>query len=150
MYSFGNKSQERLNSCHKDIQLIMNEVIKIYDVSVLEGLRTDEQQLEYFEQGKSKLDGIKLKSKHQDRGDGISYAIDIMPYKKGTNPFSGSSDDLKRFYFMAGIVFAVTKSLLSQGLISHSIRWGGDWKMDMIYKADSEFTDLPHFELMAV
>ena len=85
MYSFGRTSRQRLNTCHPDIILIMEEVIKFYDISILEGIRTTEKQQEYFHTGRSKLDGIKLLSKHQDQGDGLSHAIDIMPYKTGTN-----------------------------------------------------------------
>ena len=75
-YSYGKKSRERLETCHIDIQLIMNEVIKIYDVSVLEGHRSDEKQMEYFLKGLSKLDGINDKSEHQKLP---SMAIDAMP-----------------------------------------------------------------------
>jgi peptidoglycan L-alanyl-D-glutamate endopeptidase CwlK len=148
MPKFGRLSKSRLNTCHKDLQLICNEVIKIYDFSVLEGLRSLEQQREYYETGRSKLDGINKKSKHQDDGSGLSRAVDIMPYAKGTNAFSGSRDDIYRFYFLAGVMYSTAQKLRSDGLITHSIRWGGDWKMDMIYRTKREFTDLPHFELI--
>lgn len=64
MYGFTKESQEKLNSCHRDLQIIMNKLIEIYDFKVLEGLRTTEQQVQYFKDGKSKLDGIIKKSKH--------------------------------------------------------------------------------------
>lgn len=149
-YSFGKRSQERLDTCHPDIQAIMNEVIKIYDVSVLEGLRTLEKQQEYFETGRSKLDGIHQKSKHQGielNGELVSMAIDIMPYKKGTNAFSGKEEDNRRFYFMMGIVYAVAEKLLAEGKISHRVRFGLDWDGDHVYN-DQNFNDLPHFELI--
>lgn len=149
MYNFGNRSRQRLDTCHKDMVLIMEEVIKIYDFSVLEGLRTAEKQLEYFETGRSKLDGVKKKSKHQDDGSGLSRAIDIMPYKKGSNAFSGNKKDIARFYFLAGIVKATTAILLAEGKISHTIRFGGDWNSNDLFD-DQNFDDLPHFELKSV
>ena len=149
MYRFGNRSRARLDTCHPDMIKIMEEVIKIYDISVLEGLRTAEKQLEYFETGRSKLDGVKKLSKHQDHGDGLSYAVDIMPYKKGSNAFSGAQKDLRRFYYLAGLVKMAARQLLEEGKISHTVRWGGDWDSDDIY-TDQNFDDLPHFELRAI
>lgn len=147
MYGFTKESKEKLNSCHKDIQTIMNKLIEIYDFKILEGLRTTEQQVKYFKDGKSKLDGIIKKSKHQDDGSGKSMAIDIMPYSRDTNAFSGKIKDNARFYFMAGIVFAITEELYEQNLITHKIRWGGDWDSDSLFD-DNSFDDLPHFELI--
>ena len=148
-YSFGKRSKERLDSCHKDMILIMSEVIKVFDFSVLEGLRTAEKQKEYFETGRSKLDGVNKLSKHQDHGDGLSYAVDIMPYKKGSNAFSGQKKDIARFYYLAGIVKSVGYRLLEEGKISHKVRWGGDWNNNDLFD-DQNFDDLPHFELKAV
>ena len=147
MYKFGKRSRSRLDTCHPDMIIIMEEVIKLYDFSVLEGLRPLEKQQEYFETGRSKLDGVNKKSKHQDDGSGKSRAIDIMPYKKGTNAFSGQEKDQRRFYYLAGIVKATAARLKEEGKISHSIRWGGDWDGDDVY-TDQNFDDLPHFELV--
>jgi len=143
MYGFGAKSKARLDTCHEDIQAIMNEVIKIYDVSVIEGHRTLEKQQEYYNTGKSKLDGITKQSKHQSYP---SMAIDIMPYKAGTNAFSGKELDTRRFYFMMGIVKAVAARLLEEGKITHKVRFGIDWDGDDVF-SDQRFHDAPHFEL---
>ena len=146
-YRFGNRSRSRLDTCHPDIITICEEVIKVYDFSVLEGLRTLEKQQEYFETGRSKLDGVRKKSKHQDDGSGKSRAIDIMPYKAGSNAFSGKEKDLRRFYYLAGLMKMTAAKLLEEGKISHSLRWGGDWDSDDVY-TDNSFDDLPHFELI--
>lgn len=130
MYKFGKTSQARLNTCHPDLQKIMNEVIKIYDFTVLEGHRSLEKQQEYFRQGNSKLDGINKKSKHQECP---SLAIDICPY-----PIDWK--DLKRFYFLAGLVFAKADEL------DIKIRWGGSWNGSLNFK-ENRFDDLVHFEL---
>ena len=129
--------------------LIMEEAIKIFDFSVLEGIRTAEKQMEYFETGRSKLDGVHKLSKHQDHGDGMSYAVDIMPYAKGTNAFSGKEKDKARFYCLGGIVKAMAAKLLEEGKITHTIRWGADWDSDNIFD-DQNFDDLPHFELKKI
>jgi peptidoglycan L-alanyl-D-glutamate endopeptidase CwlK len=151
-YNFGKRSRSRLDTCHPDMIAICEEVIKIYDFSVLEGLRTLEKQQEYFETGRSKLDGVNKKSKHQGveiDGKLVSMAVDVMPYAKGTNAFSGKEKDNRRFYFMMGIFEAVANKLLEEGKIHHSIRFGLDWDGDHIYD-DQNFDDLPHLELVNV
>ena len=143
MYSFGEKSKEKLETCHVDIQTIMNEVIKIYDFSVLEGHRTEATQRRYFAEGKSTLDGVYKKSKHQSYP---SMAVDIMPYKKGTNAFSGNELDTRRFYYMMGLVKATADRLLAEGKITHKVRFGIDWDMDDVF-SDQNFHDAPHVEI---
>jgi len=149
MYKFGKKSREKLDTCHPDIIKIMEEVIKIYDFSILEGIRTTKRQQKYFKTGKSQLDGINRLSKHQDQGDGLSHAIDIMPYYKGFNPFQ-SENGPKSFYYLAGLVQGIAHKLYSEGKISHLIRWGGNWDSDMDFFSDSSFFDLPHVELVKI
>jgi len=151
MYHFGKTSTKRLLTCHEDIQTILKEVIKIYDVSVLEGLRSTERQQHLFKQGKSKLDGINILSKHQGKldkkGNKVSFAVDIIPYKKGHNAFSGKIKDGDRFYFMMGIVRGISERLFNEGKITHKVRFGLDWDSDDILD-DQNFDDLPHMELI--
>lgn len=137
----------KLLTCHPDIQVIMLEVIKHYDCSIVEGLRTAEQQMKYFKAGKSTLDGVTKMSKHQDDGSGLSRAVDVMPYKKGTNAFSGKETDNRRFYFMAGIIRMCAMKLHGEGKITHHVRFGLDWDSDDVY-GDQNFHDLPHLELI--
>lgn len=148
-YNFGKRSRARLNTCHQDLIKICEEVIKVYDFSVLEGIRTAEKQLEYFETGRSKLDGVKKLSKHQDQGDGLSHAIDLMPYKKGSNAFSGKQKDLARFYYLGGLMKMAAAKLLEEGKISHTLRWGADWNSNDLFD-DQNFDDCPHFELKKI
>jgi peptidoglycan L-alanyl-D-glutamate endopeptidase CwlK len=144
MYSFGEKSKERLNTCHIDLRTICNEVIKYIDFSILEGTRSLAKQQEYFNAGKSKLDGITQKSKHQRTP---SLAIDIMPYTKGTNPFDGDNKSKARFYLLAGYMLMASEQLYDRGDIQYKLRWGGDWDSDKNF-SDQSFDDLPHFELI--
>ena len=150
MYKFGEKSLTQLKTCHKDIQIILNEVIKFYDFSVLEGIRTAERQQSLFAEGKSKLDGVNKLSKHQGRqdenGNIVSFAVDVMPYYKGFNPFV-DNNGAKSFYHMAGLIMAVSEMLYNENKISHLLTWGGNWDNDLDFFSDSQFFDLPHFEL---
>lgn len=141
MYSFGKVSKERLDTTHKDLQIICSEVIKHIDFSVLEGTRTLEQQQEYFKDGKSKLDGINQKSKHQSLP---SLAVDVAPYPID---FKNEHKAKARFYLLAGYFFMASEKLFEDGKIKHKLRWGGDWDGDKDLK-DQSFDDLPHFELI--
>jgi len=143
-YSFSENSLSNLKTCHEDIQKILVELIGMYDFSVIEGHRTRETQQKYFKEGKSKLDGTVKMSKHQNHP---SMAVDIMPYKKGTNAFSGKELDNRRFYLMMGMVKAIADRLLISGEISHRVRFGLDWDGDDTF-IDQSFHDLPHFELI--
>lgn len=151
-YSFGSRSLKNLNTCHSDIKLILNELIKFYDFSVISGIRTDAEQQALFKDGKSKLDGINQKSKHQGKEDSegniVSFAADICPYKSGHNPFENSEDNWRRYFFLMGMVYAISNKLLEEGKITHKIRFGIDWQMDMVYNHNQEFFDAPHFELI--
>ena len=134
---FGSASMANLVTCSENLQLICKEAIQIIDFSVLEGHRTIKKQEEYFKQGRSKLDGVTIKSKHQSSP---SRAVDIMPYPAilgGANVW----EDTRRFYVLAGVIMAVSHSL------SILLRWGGDWDSDQNFTEQS-FNDLPHFELM--
>lgn len=144
MYTLSEKSAEKLSTCHVDIQKIISELLKILDVSVVEGHRTQEQQIQYFKEGKSKLDGITNKSKHQEFP---SMAIDIMPYASGENAFSGKELDNRRFYFTMGAVKAISERLFETKEITHKVRFGLDWDSDAVF-SDQTFHDLPHFELV--
>jgi peptidoglycan L-alanyl-D-glutamate endopeptidase CwlK len=137
MPSLGPASMANLVTCDEKIQVICKEAIHVMDFSILEGFRTTDKQEEYFKQGKSKLDGVTVKSKHQSRP---SRAVDIMPYPAilgGVNVW----EDTRRFYMLAGVMMAVSHSL------SILLRWGGDWDSDQNFTEQS-FNDLPHFELM--
>lgn len=124
MYRFSEKSQAKLDSCHADIQRVFNRVMSYQemDFTVLEGERTDERQMMLFADGKSQLDGVINKSRHQSSP---SQAADIAPY-----PINWES--LPEFNRLATLVF---KACLEEGV---SLEWGGHWK---------SFHDLPHWQL---
>lgn len=129
LYKFSNKSLEKLNTCHPDIQKVMQEVIKHTDCTIIEGVRTKETQEEYVRTGKSKT----MNSKHLPQADGCSHAVDVMAY-----PIKWS--DWKRNCYFAGFVMATAKSM---GI---NLRSGIDWDSDFDISEHS-FLDGPHFEL---
>lgn len=130
MPRFSRRSKEKLETCHPDIQKVMKEVIKYVDFTVLEGVRTLEQQAEYVRTGKSKT----MNSKHLQQSDGYSHAIDIAPY-----PIDWKDRD--RFILLAGFVLGIASQM------GVKLRWGGDWDSDFKTK-DHTFFDGPHFELI--
>ena len=130
MAKFGRKSLEKLRTCHPDIVRICNELIKIMDVSVLEGVRTVEAQEENVRTGRSKI----MNSKHLKQTDSFSHAVDLAPY-----PIDWADKD--RFIYMQGMIRGIASQL------NIKIRSGIDWDGDGEIK-DHTFFDGPHFELL--
>jgi len=120
----------------------MNEAIKISDVDfgIAEGHRSLEKQLQYYNEGKSKLDGVNKKSKHNYTP---SMAVDIYAYFNNK-----ASWDNEHLSYLAGIIHAVSETLFEQKIITHKIRWGGNWDIDGVILTDQSFDDRPHFELI--
>lgn len=137
MPRFSEQSSARLSTCHHDLRLVFSEVIKVYDCTVLEGIRSRETQAEYVRQGRSRT----MNSKHLRQSDGTSHAVDVAPY-----PIDWK--DSRRFAFLAGLVFAISERLRAEGRISHRVVWGGDWDSDGNLREHS-FWDGPHFQLDA-
>lgn len=136
MPKFGEKSLNRLSTCHADIQKVMNEAIKHYDFTILFGYRSPQEQFELYKQGRklinnkwkkvgatvTNLDGITKVSEHNYKP---SKAIDIAPYPIDWN-------DTNRFKDLAKVVKDAAKT------VGVAIEWGGDWK---------SFVDLPHYQI---
>ena len=129
MYKFSKRSADKLATCHPDLQKVMNEVIKHYDITILEGVRTVERQRELVEQGKSKT----MRSKHLSQLDGYSHAVDVALWPIDWN-------DREKWIMFAGFVKGVAAA------IGVKITSGIDWDDDMSIK-DHSFFDGPHFQL---
>ena len=135
MPQFSNRSKDNLAEAHSDLQVIFNEVIKYFDCVVIEGYRGQIEQDRAFHAGKSKLKYPQ--SKHNQIP---SMAVDAVPWPINWN-------DTDRMRYFAGYVKGISIMLKEQGKITHTVRWGGDWKMTTNTK-DNGFEDLPHFELI--
>mgnify|MGYP003147218872 FL=1 len=128
MPKFGKRSLKRLEGVDTRLVSVLNKLIKIMDVTIIEGVRSAEKQLEYFESGKSKIDGIKKKGQHQ-----LGNAVDLAPY-----PIDW--DDRDRMHYMGGILIGIGH------MMGYKLRWGGDWDRDGETK-DNSFDDLVHIEI---
>jgi len=135
MPHFGKTSRKRLATCHEDLQLVFNEVIKHFDCTIVCGHRGEADQNDAFERGNSKLRFPQ--SKHNQWP---SLAVDAVPW-----PINW--DDTDRMRYFAGYVMGIAKLMYDQGLITHHLRWGGDWDRDTEVN-DNRFQDFPHFELV--
>jgi len=124
MYKFGKRSRERLKGGDAKLVNVLNELIKMMDVTVIEGLRSAERQKELLAKGATKV----KYSKHME-----GKAVDIAPY-----PIDWDNRD--GFYYMGGMVRGIAKQL------NIDIRFGGDWDSDGDTK-DNNFDDLVHIEL---
>ena len=120
MYSFSRRSEERLATCHPDLQKVLHTAIRIMDFTVLQGHRGKEEQNEMVRRGVSQL-----RYPHSNHNTSPSHAVDIAPW-----PIDW--EDTERFAELAGVVKACAHF--------HGVKlgWGGDWK---------SFKDMPHFEL---
>jgi len=133
MPKFSRRSKEILLTCDEDLQVVMNDVIRITDIKIISGLRGEVEQNYLFRTGLSKK--MFPNSKHNSEvEDALSEAVDIAPY-----PINWHDDE--RFYYTAGIVMGVA------GMLGIELRWGGDWDMDDDLH-DQTFMDLGHFELV--
>ncbi len=128
MPRFGKRSRERLKGVDSRLVSVLNELIKIMDVTIIEGVRSAEKQQEYFKNGKSKIDGIKKKGQHQ-----LGNAVDLAPY-----PIDWSDRD--RMHYMGGLLIGIGH------VLNLKLRWGGDWDRDGETK-DNSFDDLVHVEI---
>ena len=124
MPRFGKRSKERLKGVNVKLVNVLNELIKIMDVTIIEGLRSKERQAELLEKGATKV----KYSRHME-----GKAVDLAPY-----PIDWK--DRERFHYMGGMVRGIGKQM------NVNIRWGGDWDSDGEI-ADNNFDDLVHVEI---
>ena len=124
MPHFGKRSKERLKGVDIKLQHILRRLVKIMDVTIIEGLRSQERQNELVAKGASKT----KYSKHIQ-----GKAVDVAPY-----PIDWKDRD--RFHYMGGMVRGIGQQL------GVNIRWGGDWDSDGETK-DNSFDDLVHVEI---
>jgi peptidoglycan LD-endopeptidase CwlK len=124
MYKFGKRSRERLKGVDARLVNVLNELIKIMDVTIIEGLRSKERQEQLLAQGKTKT----KYSKHIE-----GKAVDLAPY-----PINW--EDREMFHYMGGMLRGLGKAM------GVNIRWGGDWDSDGDIH-DNKFDDLVHVEI---
>jgi len=137
MPRFSQSSLHKLETCHPVLQALMHEVIRYFDVKIIEGFRSLERQKELFDKGMSKI------SSGGRHNYNPSLAIDCLPW-----PFS--SEDWSRpevFAGMARYCQATFHQMQRDGRIENNYKliWGGDWDDDP--STAHRFFDGPHLEL---
>lgn len=134
MSRLGAVSQQRLDTCHPRLKLLVEEVSRRVppelDFTVLCGYRGEREQAEAVAAGRSTK--AWPTSQHNSAP---SHAVDLAPY-----PIDWTDD--ARFAVLAGFVLATAVEL---GI---KIRWGGDWNQNGRTR-DERLKDFPHFELRA-
>lgn len=121
MPTFGQQSRQNLASCERDLQDVLNEAIKHFDFSVIDGHRDMERQNTYFNEGTSKVRWPNSKHNHYP-----SRAVDIIPYPDGFDADNAVFDRMATYVLSAAADLGVR------------LDWGGHWKT---------FKDYAHFEL---
>lgn len=136
MPKFSLKSKSHLQTCHSDLQVLFNEVIKSWDCLILEGHRGKAAQDKAVREGNSKTPWPT--SKHNKAP---SLAVDVAPYP--LPDWKKQSD----FVYFAGFVQGIARKLYDENKIKHLIRYGGDFNKNHRI-SDSTFFDLVHFEII--
>lgn len=126
-YRYGKTSKSRLATCHPEIQRLFNSLINDYDISIICGHRTEEEQNAAVASGASKT--AYPDSKHNRFP---SLGVDAALYPIDWN-------DAGRHYMFVGVVRERAREL---GI---PIRCGADWDGDF-KTSDQTFNDLVHIE----
>ena len=130
MPKLGKRSKKRLEGVDGRLIALLERVCQYFDITVIEGKRSQERQNMLVEQGKSKTKfGKHVQGK----------AVDIAPY-----PIDWKARD--DFHYLGGFVLGIATQM---GL---NVRWGGDWSDSSLSEnqrttKDNSFDDLVHFEL---
>lgn len=144
---FTPKSLAEMATVHADLRRVVMRARSWSRIpfEASQGARTIEQQRQYFQEGKSKVnpdayatkDALYAAAKHVvGPGAPLSRAVDLfVPGQEG------GSYDKNALCYLAGVMEAAARS------IDIKIRWGGDWDKDGILLEKGSFIDAPHFEL---
>lgn len=129
MPSFGPKSLAIRETLHPKLQKVVDEVVKHLDITLLQGVRTPEQEKALVASGASTT----MNSKHLPDANGKSRAVDLAK-------FPLDWDNTEQFILVAGYVLGIAE------MLGIKLVWGGDWNRDF-NTLDTGFRDLDHFQL---
>ena len=132
MPTFGAASLAQLATCDPRLQLIMQEAVKYFDFTVLEGHRGQEAQDAAYAKGLSQVKWPK--GNHNAMP---SRAVDIAPYPID---WANKTVAIARFAILSGVVLVCAKRL------NIKVRFGWDWNRNLDPR-DESFLDWPHVEL---
>ena len=128
--TWSNKSLQVRATLDPRLQVMVNELLKYMDVSLIWGHRTKEQQDELY----PRYSRVQWpNSKHNSYP---SLAVDMQPY-----PYPTNENDLRAALgYMAGLCWLIAERH------DFSLRWGGDWNRNGDV-TDNGFDDLYHLEI---
>lgn len=127
MPEFSQKSLNKLNTCHPDLQKLFLEVIQTTDCTIVEGYRTKYEQDKAFFNGNSQV-----KYPNGNHNEFPSRAVDVWPFPVPKKSDGSIDDNSPVWDNFARKVFEVAESL---GI---DVIWGGNWET---------LVDKPHWEL---
>lgn len=148
MPKFGPTSLANLENIDEVLYGTANLVIKVWDSTAIDGIRTATEQAKNVAKGVSKT----MDSKHLPREDGKSDALDIMPYPLNWNAVQRGYDAVKRLPIqdamavLEAYAFAGFFDGVAWGKYGINLRSGYDWNTNRQFE-DQTFLDLPHHEL---
>ena len=154
LHKLGARSLDKLNTCHGDLiaVIMLASARSTVDFGIAEGARLFDLQLEYFLQGKSKLDPRNPESlaraMHVVTDERpVAMAVDLYGYHPDYETRKKMAYDMPTLAYIAGVIDSCSKELYQMGTITHLVRWGGNWDKDGIILLDQRFDDAPHYEL---
>ena len=130
MYKYGKKSTHELSTCSFNIKRVFHAAIKIRDISVTEGHRTNQRQHMLFLEGKSKLDAGESEHNYVP-----SRAIDAHPWPITKEDWENREFWVEWSSWLKGFASGMGITLIS------GFDWDNDYDLD-----DQTFYDGPHFQ----
>lgn len=157
-HKLGKGSKKVFDTLHPDLQTIISWGLKYcaVDMTLYEGHRPPAKQFKYFKKGRelkngewvvvnrkaviTNVDGYNIKGKHNYSP---SHAVDLRAYVPGKESLTW---DVSHITYIAASLVMIAEFLYLDGVISHKLRWGGNWDKDGDL-ADNKLYDRPHLEI---
>lgn len=132
MYKWGARSKKVRGTLDPRLQLVVDELLKLVNVSLISGHRGQEEQDRLYEEGKTQV-----KYPNSKHNTYPSIAVDIQPY-----PYPINEEELwGALGFIAGLAICIGMKY------NIELRWGGDWNQNGSL-TDNNFDDLFHLEIV--
>jgi peptidoglycan L-alanyl-D-glutamate endopeptidase CwlK len=139
-YKYSKHSLQKLSTVHKDLAWIFCKAANFFDIRIVSGYRTPEQQHDLYLLGRSTKDGYKKKSRHQS-----GLAVDAVPVPKGINMYQKGFENSLRWAYFVGFIKALGAE---EGVhIKSGWKWRTDPQESLVRPmAQNTFPDANHFE----
>jgi peptidoglycan L-alanyl-D-glutamate endopeptidase CwlK len=122
-YRYSQRSLAKLNTCHPDLQLLMQEALADpecpCDITIVEGHRNQERQDRMVEEGKSQL-----RWPHSRHNLMPSMAVDVVAYRNGGADWSWEAYDILLPHLRDTWARLVADELVTG---QYAIEFGADW-----------------------